>query len=114
GTDRINRLLLSTYGGQEPTTVLNDKLDVAPLFYAPRVSPQEVKLSQSLNLHYIVVDLRLSTTLPAVGEYFETDSPNRPIPLASLTKFDGLAGVNRVFDSGNIAIYDVSELNHGS
>jgi len=114
GTDRINRLLLSAYGDQQPATVLNDKLDVAPLFYAPTVSPSEVKLSQALNLHYIVVDLRLSTTLPAVGEYFETDAPNRPIPLASLTKFDSLAGINRVFDSGNIAIYDVSELNHGS
>ncbi len=49
--------------------------------------------------------------LPASGQYFPVD-PNvgkytRPLPLADLTKFDHVPGVARIYDSGNIVIYDL-------
>ncbi len=49
--------------------------------------------------------------LPASGQYFPVD-PNvgkytRPLPLAGLTKFNQVPGVARIYDSGNIVIYDL-------
>jgi hypothetical protein len=108
--DRINRILGATYGQQRPVTVLNDKVDVSPIFYAPKVTPEEVKLIERLQLRYLVVDYRLTKSRPAFGVYFEVDKPKTPMPASSLAKFDGLSNVNRIFDSGDIAIYDVSKL----
>jgi hypothetical protein len=63
------------------------------------------------------VDKRLSTALPAAGFYFGFGDPHdhnytSPPGLSALLKFDDLADVNRVFDSGNILIYDVGTLSH--
>ena len=38
--------------------------------------------------------------------YFENDHPTSIISKSSLTKFNTMAEVNRLFDSGNIVIYD--------
>ena len=62
-------------------------------------------------VQYLLVDLRLSTQLPAGGSYFPDDPQQgrhtAPIPRRSLTKFDGVPGIDRVYDSGDIVIYDV-------
>jgi len=34
-------------------------------------------------------------------------STTAPLPRAGLTKFDGVPGVSRVYDSGDIEIYDM-------
>ena len=65
------------------------------------------------NIKYIVVDSRLSTGLPQVGFYYNTLEPKAmhytvALDPADLTKFDGVQNVNRIYDSGNIIIYDVS------
>ena len=64
-------------------------------------------------VRYIVVDHRLSRALPSVGSgnYFERGEPGAgqhttPIDPAALAKFDNLPLVSRVFDSGDIIIYD--------
>ena len=66
-------------------------------------------------MRYLVVDRRLSTSLPAVGIYFERGETvrgarTRPIEPTLLAKFDRAAGVDRLFDSGDIQIYDVGRL----
>jgi hypothetical protein len=63
------------------------------------------------------VDDRLTTALPTVGVYFEAGEPNAnqhvvPPSASAFAKFDAIPGVSRLFDSGNIKIYDVSVLNH--
>ena len=60
-------------------------------------------------------DRRLSDALPQVGVYIDSGEPGafahkKPIPRAALTKFGRAPGVSRVFDSGDIAIYDVAGL----
>ncbi len=111
-TDRINRLLMSTYGDQHVVTSLQDKVDVSPVFFADTLGPDEVALLKSERIQYLVVDLRLSTAPPLEGVYFEDGEPDSyhhtsPLPLGSLKKFSGFQQINRVFDSGNIIIYDV-------
>ena len=49
--------------------------------------------------------------LPAEGGYYpgdpDTGKHTAPLPRAGLTKFDGVPGVSRVYDSGDIEIYDM-------
>jgi hypothetical protein len=115
-TDRTNRLLASVYGHQRVVTSLFDRLDVSPLFLAPRFGKNEQRIVDQARIEYIVVDRRLSTRLPWVGHYFEgheaPDGHKSPASLAALNKFDGMPFVNRVYDNGDIAIYDLRGL-HG-
>lgn len=110
GTDRMNRVLTLTYGEQRPVTTLEDGVDIGPVMYSKTITSAERNILTNLNVRYLLVDLRLSTALPSVGVYFENDNPKTPISADSLRKFDGMADVNRIFDSGDIAIYDVSKL----
>ncbi len=110
-TDRVNQLLMSTYGNQRPVTPIEDTIDEAAIFFSPSLSPFEISVLKQAQVRYIVVDLRLSTALPYIGYYFDEGEPGAfhhtaPIPLHDLTKFNTVPQINRVFDSGNIVIYD--------
>ena len=112
GTDRINRMLMLSYGHQRIVTGLKDKVDVAPVFYSSRLGPKEMAILRQARIRYLVVDLRLSTSLPLLGFYFEEGEVGSfrltsPISRAVLAKFNTIPQIYRVFDSGNIVIYDV-------
>jgi hypothetical protein len=114
-TDRTNRLLMSTYGDQNIITALTDNIGVTWVFFSSSLGGNEVSSLRSAKVRYLVVDLRLSQALPSFGVYFEPGEPNTfshtsPISLQALTKFDTIPKVNRVFDSGDIIIYDVGGL----
>ena len=114
-SDRINRMLIQSYGHQWVVTGPGDSLDVAPLFMSLQFGEQEANIIQQGKVRYVVVDKRLSEGLPAVGVYFEDGEPDAnehttPIPLEALTKFDNIYLVNRFFDSGNIVMYDTGVL----
>ena len=118
-TDRSNSLLMSTYGDQRIVTPPVDGVYVSPVFYATQYYPWEVSILQGAQLHYLVVDLRLSTSLPFKHFYFEEGEPDSnnlttPISRQALTKFDTVPRINREFDSGDIVIYDVGELTNAS
>lgn len=114
--DRTNRLLASVYGHQRVVTSLHDRLDVSPLFLAPTFGKNEQRIVDQARIEYILVDRRLSLRLPWVGHYFEGhESPGghkSPASPGALNKFDGMPFVNRVYDNGDIAIYDLRGL-HG-
>ncbi|HEY3992972.1 MAG TPA: zinc ribbon domain-containing protein [Ktedonobacteraceae bacterium] len=113
--DRDNQLLLSVYGEQYLVTKLGDKIDVTDVYFSPAVGSYEISLLQKGQIHYLLVDMRLSKGLPQDGYYFEAGEPNAnaetaPLNPAYLTKFATVPGINRLFDSGNIAIYDTGGL----
>jgi len=100
-----NDPMVGTYGYQNP--VLGD----AFLYTAPTYSASVEQEVFQQQIHYALVDLRLTRLLPASGEYFALD-PNsgtytRPLPLVDMTKFNRIPGVARIFDSGDIVIYDL-------
>ena len=83
----------------------------AILYTSPAFTPAAAQQVQAQSIGYVLVDRRLSEMLPASGQYFPVD-PNvgkytRPLPLADLTKFNHVPGVARIYDSGNIVIYDL-------
>lgn len=104
-TDEGDLPVLGSYGDQ--ATVGDD----ADLYTSSAVTPTAVNLVQAASIEYVLVDRRLSEMLPASGQYFPV-GPNvgeytRPLPLANLTKFDRVPGVARIYDTGNIVIYDL-------
>jgi hypothetical protein len=113
--DRTNRLLIGYYGEQRPITGYGDNVDESPVFFAPELGKFEIDTLQQGQVRYLVVDQRLTSGLPMVGVYFEQGEPNTfvhrtPIDPQALAKFDRAKGVNRIFDSGDISIFDVGAL----
>lgn len=111
GTDRTDQMLMSTYGDQRIVTELDDNLDVSPLFASPQFDDADRALLSAGKIHYIVVDERLSTAVPVLGFYFVTDEPGAyqyttPLSREALNKFDTVPQINRLFDNGNVVIYD--------
>ena len=114
-TDRINQILMGTYGDQKIATSITEKVDLSPVFLSPQFGPNEVALLRRAHVRYLVVDLRLSQSLPLLGFYYEQSEQaafhhTTPISVAALSKFHRLPNVGRIFDSGNIIIYDVESL----
>jgi hypothetical protein len=113
--DRVNRLLMGVYGHQETILANNPFVDMAAFYQAFEFGPPQHRLVAAQRVRFAVVDLRLTRLLPTVGFYFqkqELDSGPRTVPLrpGGLTKFDTEPGLDRLFDNGDIRIYDVSTL----
>jgi len=90
-------------------------LDTKALILSPQLGPVEREVAFESDLEYVVIDRRLSTSLPYNGVYVERGElrllANRVVPLAEarLAKFDGVEPIDRIFDNGSIQIYDVQE-----
>jgi hypothetical protein len=118
-TDRTNRLVMGTYGNQRIITAPDDKIYISPVFYAQQFEPWQVSILQSAQVQYLVVDQRLSTSLPLQNYYFDEGEPESenlttPISKQALTKFNTVPQINRIFDSGDIVIYDVGALTNAT
>jgi hypothetical protein len=116
--DRINRLLMASYGDQRLVTGLIDHLNVAPVYFSPYFGPAERALLRQGLVRYLVVDRRLSSGLPRLGVYFDLGEPDalrhtRPIDPAALAKFDRVTGLSRLYDGGAIVIYGLGASNYG-
>jgi hypothetical protein len=115
--DRINALLMLAYGGQNPVTSSYSGVNVPELFFSESFGPGELAILQRGKIRYVVVDRRLSRELPLGGVYYESGERdarrhNPPIALERLEKYDALEGAYRIYDSGDITIYDVGAISH--
>jgi hypothetical protein len=104
--DRPDLILMNSYGHQRMVTRLDDNVDVAPIFYSEQFDSTDIAILQTGQIHYLAIDTRISTGLPLVGTYFENDRPTSIISRSSLTKFNTVIRIDRIFDSGNIVIYN--------
>jgi hypothetical protein len=108
GVDSGNAALLGAYGQQDTLR------DASSLYYSDNLGPTERAYLASSSLRYLFVDRRMARSLPVSGSYFAVDphagQVTSPIPLQNLDKYDGMPGVNRLFDSGDIVIYDLRGL----
>lgn len=97
--------LLSTYGYQ------NSIRGIGYLYTSPRLTSSVKRRAAAQALRYVLVDWRLSRSLPVSGSYFPGDAnANRyvhPLPLSDLGKFDRSRATARLYDSGDIVIYDL-------
>lgn len=97
GADDPNTLLLGSYGRQRPITQQRDGVWLADqLFLASSFGQYEQALIKRVAVRYLVVDGRTRTRLVIPGS-----SPLR-------SPIDAVKGVNRVYDSGDIVVYDLA------
>jgi hypothetical protein len=98
-----NGPVLGSYGDQDPV------LGVSFLYDSPLYTQSDAQQARALAIRYILVDHRLSQSLPASGQYFPSDPLagryRSPLPAAYLTKYNRVPGVARVYDAGSIVIY---------
>jgi hypothetical protein len=114
-SDRENTVLMATYGYEQVVTNESDSIAVSSVFLSPHFDASVERTLRRGGVQYIVVDRRLSTGLPLVGFYYDREEPNllhyrKPIDPAALAKFDGVQNVSRIFDSGDIVIYNVEAI----
>lgn len=105
-TDFGSYPVLGSYGYQDPVR------DDAYLYTSRVFTPADASKASAQSIRYVLVDRRLSQALPVTGQYFRVD-PNagkytHPLPLADLEKFNHIPGVDRVYDAGNIVIYELA------
>lgn len=100
-----NTPVIGSYGNQ------NAVLSVAFLYASPVYTLSDAAQARILTIRYVLVDQRLSQSLPVSGRYFPIDPDSgrytHPLPRADLTKFNQAPGVACVYDDGNIAIYQL-------
>ncbi len=113
--DRVNRLLLASYGRQDVRVKIAAGVDTARLFEAETLGPDDFWALARSDIDFLLVDLRLCTAPPVLGFYFEPWQVQQGKPLSSdmLLKFDDIKGITRIYDNGWIVIYDVRGL-HGN
>lgn len=116
--DRTNALALAAIGLVDPVQGLQDGQSVPYLYFSPTFDSRDLATIGAFGIRYILVDLRLSTDVPHVGIYFSPEEQlaghyTHPIPRADLTKFAKAPGLNRIYDDGEIQIYQV-DTNVGS
>jgi hypothetical protein len=115
GADRTNALLMASDGAQYPVTLIYDQVNVARIVLSPEWGKDAQATLQRGKIAYLVIDRRLADDLPLVGVYFEPGEPDafqhtRPVDPAVLERFDAIGNISRIFDSGDIVVYDVRDI----
>lgn len=97
--------VLGSYGDENPIR------DGAYLYTSSAYTPSDALRAEAQGVRYIWVDRRLSESLPASGQYFPDDPDagryKHPLSVGNLDKFNTVPGLDRIYDSGNIVIYEL-------
>lgn len=114
-SDRIGTLLAGSYGEQRAVTGLIDRIptELIALFASPTFGQDQLDTITRGRIQYVEFDRRITQSLPR-AIYFDDDPPrSEPISAAAMAKFDNNAGISRLYDSGNIVLYNTGELHAG-
>ena len=101
--------VLAGYGNQNPLE------SVAYLYESPTWTPAMAAQASVDDVQYIETDVRLTQLLPAPGNpYFPGDTTveTKTLPVVDINKFNDITGASRVYDDGNIVIYDLQSLGY--
>jgi hypothetical protein len=109
GADESNarRLIVR---GQTPLTGTSPNIGEIILY--PGLTPDMVDVLTGNDIRYIVMDRRRVRDDKAVGYFFTSGRAERAglFPTTWTSKFDRQPGVSRIYDSGDLAIYDIGGL----
>lgn len=113
--DRTLTTLFGSYGVQRMVNNLSDRVSISGIFLDVNLGQQAINLIKVADLEYIVVDKRIARVLPTLGFYFESWEQlevlfAQPVNLAVLEKFDFDPSISRIYDSGDITIYDLKRI----
>jgi Ca2+/Na+ antiporter len=111
--DRMAGKEFGVYGDAHPVSAVADNMNVGRLFLASTFGARQRRVVRRGRISYVVVDRRLLEGLPFDGIYVEDGEPgnrNRRLTRSDLGKFNRTPGISRVFDGGNIRIFDLRGL----
>jgi len=115
--DRDNALIAQSYGGLHDITPAADGVDEGAIsnLLLRHPAPSDIDTACVDRVQYLIADVRLSTALPEIGIYVDqgeylNQTRTAPPPAADLTKFDQVAGAERIYDNGAIRIYNLKGL----
>ena len=113
--DVTNRLLMYSYGHLNPQSGSIDGDSVPNLFLSTKFGPEQLTIIKGDKIRYVVADQRLTelvsqTGFPVRGGRRPKFNRSRPLPTRRWRKFEAVHGLDRVFDSGAIRIYDAEAL----
>jgi hypothetical protein len=108
--DRDNGVLLADLASIEPVTAIGGLVNTGPLYFDRTIGTYERSLVRQAQIRYIVVDDRMTESLPYFGAYIEPGETAKPTRLtaAELHKFATVPGARLVYDNGPIQVYDLS------
>jgi hypothetical protein len=113
-SDRVNRLLLATYGVQRIVTYETDGAEPGQVLFDEVLSGDDMDIIRAAKPNFLLADLRLQGGRPLLGFYFDSGeerSLHKSAPLGvDLEKFDNVPNVGRIFDNGYEVIYDIRNL----
>ena len=108
--DRDCTLALANFG-DELTAAASPSFPIWQLYFLPGLPDSRLvgELSAS-GYRYLVIDRRMSQSLPAIGVYFVPNEPDAamrttPVPAAAIDKYDSLPWVTKIYSSNNLEIY---------
>jgi len=110
--DSTNASIMGSYGGQRVVTSA-DRVSISGLFLSPGgFGKYQREIIREGRIDYVVVDRRLAGVVPLKGFFYEKWEKEivdygATLPSDEFDRFDGVKGVSRIYDSGNIQIYDV-------
>jgi hypothetical protein len=110
--DRTLTTLFGSYGVQRMINNLSDQVSISGIFLNVEVGSEEINFIKTTQLQYIVIDKRIAQALPTLGFYFEDWEQSevpfaQPVNASVLEKFDFYPSITRLYDSGDIVIYDL-------
>lgn len=103
-TDFDNYHLLGSYGRQSPS------FSLSKVFFASSLGPAEQREVRDHLIDYLLIDRRFSQAPAIRGFYYNSSEPRNPagpLSAAAQEKFDHVPNIDRIFDSGDIIIYEV-------
>ena len=102
--------LLQLYGEQR--AVAGVFPDVQDVLHQGRLEPWMAQLLHDQDLNDVAVDRRALSADAALGYFFAPVGSSRAKELdpVVISKFDGRTDVDRIFDSGDLVVYDVRDL----
>ena len=111
--DGPNGLLLGSYGRMEPVIGEIRGIPVTEVFFSKQFNFADRTVIVHDAIDYVVVDRRLTHSLPVDGYYYDREEPRahertNPVATRSLNKFNDVPGIDRIYDNGPIVIYDTT------
>jgi len=111
--DRVGALLASGTARVDPQSRAPRGVNFFSLLTDVRFDEPQRQIIRDTDTRYVVSDLRNAERLPAIGYYFHPAEPlarrrREPIRRVALLKYGMGSDVSRVFDSGDIVVFDTS------
>lgn len=106
--EAIGRELL--VDGGQIAYVTSAPFNAATVIYGPEITSGIVDTLTNHSIGYVVVDRRAAGDDSMAGYFFRSQDDGQRVDPPSIGKFDSFPGVDRVYDSGDIVVYDVKAL----